>query len=226
MKTRTKVLLMAISAVLLVVSTVITTVAFLTSKTDVVQNTFTFGQVIITLDESDVEPNGTLSTTGERVITNDYHLIPGHHYIKDPTVHVDEDSEDCWLFVKLKNDLVEIIDGKTTFDDNDAADTVYTIEAQMSKNGWTCIDEQNNVWAYKQIVFAQDNIPVFNSFDLVDNADVSAYVTEKDADGKVIGGKTIDLVAYAVQADGFNNDELSALENAELAWASTFGAKN
>ena len=226
MKTTTKALLIALCALLLVVGSVSITVAYLTGE-DSVTNTFTVGKVAIVLDEADVKPDGSYETdVNARVDANVYHLIPGHEYIKDPVIHVDEKSEDCWLFVKLKNDLVEIIDGKTTFDDNDAADTVYTIEAQMSKNGWTCIDEQNNVWAYKQIVYAQDDIPVFNSFDLVDNADVSAYVTEKDADGKVIGGKTIDLVAYAVQADGFNNDELSALENAELAWASTFGAKN
>lgn len=223
MKTRTKVLLLALCAIVLVASTVIATVAFLTSTTDAVKNTFTFGQVIITLDESKVNSDGSLGSTGERVTNNDYHLIPGHHYIKDPTVHVDEDSEDCWIFVKLENDLINIIDGNTTVGENDADDTVYTIEAQMIKNGWTLIDEQKNVWAYKNIVSANANVPVFNSFDIVDDANVSEYATEKDNDGNVIGGATIDLIAYAVQADGFNNIDLTDLENAKTAWNSTFG---
>lgn len=223
MKTRTKVLLMAISAVLLVVSTVIATVAFLTSTTEVVQNTFTFGQVIITLDESKVNSDGSLSLTEERVTNNDYHLIPGHHYIKDPTVHVDEDSEDCWIFVKLENDLINIIDGNTTVGEDDADDTVYTIEAQMIKNGWTLIDAQKNIWAYKNIVSANTSVPVFNSFDINDDANVSGYATEKDNNGNVTGGATIDLIAYAVQADGFNNTSITPLENAKIAWNSTFG---
>lgn len=208
MKTKTKALALALCAVLLVVSTVFVTMAFLTS-TDSVTNTFTFGQVGILLDEADVDKNGDIVAGGDRTSTtdrvkeNEYHLIPGHSYTKDPTIHVDSDSEDCWLFVKLKNDLELIIAGEETYSAENAADTVYTIEAQMSKNGWTCIDTANNIWAYKEVVSANANVYVFDSFELVDNANVSDYATTKDAEGNVTGGTTIDVTAYAVQADGF-----------------------
>ena len=66
MKIRTKALLLVMCAVLLVVTTVMATLAFLTSTTKVVKNTFTVGNVVITLDEAPVDANGK-KTTGDRV---------------------------------------------------------------------------------------------------------------------------------------------------------------
>ena len=63
------------------------TVAWLVSKTDPVVNTFTYGDINITLTE----------TTG-----NDYKIIPGVNIDKDPKVTVKKDSEACWLFVKVE----------------------------------------------------------------------------------------------------------------------------
>ena len=53
MKTRSKALVLTLCAVLLVVATVMGTMAYLTS-TDTVTNTFTVGKVAITLDEAKV----------------------------------------------------------------------------------------------------------------------------------------------------------------------------
>lgn len=195
MRTKTKALALALCAVLLVVSTVFVTMAFLTDS-DYVTNTFTFGQVGITLDEADVDVNGIVEDGGNRESTegrvqeNEYHLIPAHKYTKDPTIHVDDGSENCLLFVKLENGLEDIIASKT-------------IEEQMQGYGWTRIDSTNNIWAYNKVVAANEHIEVFDEFTLTDNADVSKYATVKDDQGKVAGGKTIKVTAYAVQADGF-----------------------
>ena len=208
MNTKTKALILALCAVLLVVTTVFVTMAFLTSE-DSVQNTFTFGHVSIVLDEADVDTDGKVeagadrTSTEGRVDANEYHLMPGHTYVKDPTVHVGSTSEDCWLFVKLTNGLKPII----------ASDT---IEKQMVANGWSLIDEANNVWAYGEKVEGGANVPVFDDFTLADAADVSKYVTEKDTDGNVTGGVTVDVIAYAVQYDGFE-------AGAAAAWNATFG---
>ena len=208
MNTKTKALILALCAVLLVVTTVFVTMAFLTSE-DSVQNTFTFGHVSITLDEADVDKDGNVeagadrTSTEGRVDANEYHLMPGHSYTKDPTIHVGDSSEDCWLFVKLKNGLKTI-----TVSD--------TIEEQMEDHGWTVIDEPNNIWAYGEKVSAGADIPVFDSFTINDEADVSAYATVKDANGNVTGGATVDIVAYAVQYDGFE-------AGATAAWDATFG---
>ena len=194
MRTKTKALALALCAVLLVVSTVFVTMAFLTDR-DSVHNTFTFGQVGISLDEADVDANGVVEagenrkSTEGRVQANEYHLIPGHEYVKDPTIHVDSTSEDCWLFVKLENGLQNIIASST-------------IEEQMEENGWDCIDAENNIWAYEAVASKNDHIDVFDEFTITENADVSLY-----------GGAVINLTAYAVQADGF--------ATATAAWEAT-----
>lgn len=197
MKTKTKALALALCAVLLVVSTVFVTMAYLTSKTDVVTNTFTVGKVTITLDEADVKSDGTYeSDVNARVDANTYKLIPGHTYIKDPTVHVDDESEDCWLFVKVENGLKDIIAGNTSVSENDSTDTVYTIEAQMTKNGWSLVAGETNIYAYKATAKTGD-YKVFDNFKLKGDAVVSSYATADNKDS------VINVTAYAIQADGF-----------------------
>ena len=212
MKAMSKVLLLALCAVLLVVSTVFATLAYLTS-TDSVKNTFTFGQVSITLDEATVKTDGTIISGSDREKTdgrtgaNTYHLIPGHMYTKDPTIHVSDDSEDCWLFVKLENGLKEIIKSDP--------EIPMSIEDQMTeKRNWTLIDQTNNIYAYNAIVYVSENahIPVFDAIELTDNAEVQNY-----------GSATIVVTAYAVQADGFNDAKKTAVQNATDAWNAAFG---
>ena len=63
------------------------TVAWLTANTAPVVNTFTYGDINITLAE----------TTG-----SNYKIIPGVDIDKNPKVTVKKDSEACWLFVKVE----------------------------------------------------------------------------------------------------------------------------
>ncbi|MDY5347494.1 MAG: hypothetical protein SPG37_07790, partial [Eubacteriales bacterium] len=58
MKTKNKALLLTLCAMLLVAASIFGTVAYLTSKTENVVNTFTVGQVKITLDEAKVDADG------------------------------------------------------------------------------------------------------------------------------------------------------------------------
>lgn len=187
MKTARKSLLIALCAVLLVVASVMGTLAYLTSEANDVVNTFTVGNVKITLDEAKVTEYGVKD--GEsRVQANTYKLIPGHNYVKDPTVHVDSLSEDAWLFVKVTNGISAI---------EKAGDT--TIAKQMEAN-WEVINEAKGIYAYKRAVTKADvDVVVFSSFTLADNADVASY---KDA--------SITIEAYAVQKD--------TLASAQAAW--------
>lgn len=63
------------------------TIAWLTAQTDPVVNTFTAGDVDITLAE----------TTGET-----YKMVPGSDISKNPKVTVAANSEKCYLFVKVE----------------------------------------------------------------------------------------------------------------------------
>lgn len=96
MKTKSKALLLTLCAVLLVAASVMGTMAYLTS-TDEVNNTFTVGNVKITLDEAKVNIDGTPVTPAERVKANEYKLLPGHTYTKDPTVTVKAVSESSYV---------------------------------------------------------------------------------------------------------------------------------
>lgn len=179
MRTKTKALALALCAVLLVVTTVFVTMAFLTSK-DSVTNTFTVGKVTITLDEAKVTADGEKVQGADRVKENKYHLIPGHFYVKDPTIHVANGSEECWLFVKVENGLA-----------NAEASGATSIESQMANKGWTKV-EGTDVYAYATKQAAGANVIVFDSFTIAGTTDVSLY-----EDAKII------VTAYAIQADGF-----------------------
>lgn len=192
MRTKTKALALALCAVLLVVTTVFVTMAFLTSK-DTVTNTFTVGKVTITLDEADVDNSKTDTTTEGRDKANKYHLIPGHTYDKDPTIHVADNSEDCWLFVTVKNGLLNAEDASGN-----------TIAKQMEANGWEKVTgatvDGTDVYAYATKQVAGADVVVFDNFKIAGTTDVSLY---KDAE--------IVVTAYAIQADGF--------ATAAAAWA-------
>ena len=109
MKKTSKALLLTICAVLLVAASVMGTMAYLTS-TDKVQNTFTVGKVAIKLDEAKVGTDGTPVEGADRVKENGYKLLPGHTYIKDPTVTVLKDSVESYVRMKVTfNNAAEII---------------------------------------------------------------------------------------------------------------------
>ena len=189
MKTKSKALLLTLCAVLLVAASVLGTMAYLTSRDQVV-NTFTVGSVAITLDETDVD-NSTADANRDQA--NSYKLMPGHTYTKDPTIHVAAASEDCYLFVKVANEITAI-EGETT------------VAAQMTAKGWVAVDGVTGVYVYTQsnapaVVAGGSNVTVFDNFTIsgtVDNATLATY-----------NNKTITVTAYAIQADGFEGKTAS-----------------
>lgn len=104
-KTKTKALLMSLCAVLLVAASVLGTMAYLTDSKEV-NNTFTVGNVSIKLDEAKVDDMGNLvknqdGTLADRVTQNAYKLLPGHEYVKDPTVTVLTPSVESYVRMKV-----------------------------------------------------------------------------------------------------------------------------
>lgn len=186
-------LLLACCAVLLVVMSVGATLAYLTSQDSVV-NTFTVGNIVITLDEAPVDVYGNV-VAGNRTDANNYKLVPGHEYSKDPIIHVAANSEKCWLFVKVENEIAAIEDATTIAD-------------QMAKLGWKPIAEGSNIYYNETPVESKatvQDVTVFETFKVKSDADVAAY-----------DGKTVKITAYAVQYDNFENKPVDA-------WNDTFG---
>lgn len=81
-----KILVACLCVALAVLTIAGTTLAYLTSKTEAVTNTFTVGNIDITLAET----------------TTTYKMVPGTTIAKDPKVTVEAGSEACWLFVKVE----------------------------------------------------------------------------------------------------------------------------
>ena len=181
------------------------TLAYLTSKADVT-NTFTVGKVAITMDETAVNTDGTALADTPRRTTNDYHLLPGKTYTKDPQIHVTTGSEDCYLFVTVDNLISDI----------EAANN--NVAAQMAENGWVNagVEGKTNLYVYvgteegasnPKAVAAGANVDVFETITIdgnVSNATLATYA-----------GKTITVNAYAIQAEGFSG------KTAAQIWAAT-----
>ena len=201
MKKMYKAMLLVLCAVLLVAGSVMGTLAYLKAQTATISNVMTIGKVEITLSESAVNIYGE-KTTGEIVATasgvtggeNTYKLVPGHTYTKDPIVTVKANSEACYLFVKVENGIAAI------------EDSANTIASQIEANGWTQLE--GNIY-YREInvatAIAGHSYPVFGTFKVSSAATADTLKTYADA--------TINITAYAVQADGFGS--------AEAAWAAS-----
>ena len=174
-------------AALLVVGSVLGTVAYLTA-TATVKNTFTFGKVAITMVESKVDLYG-VKTSGTTT-TNEYKLIPGQTYVKDPVITVTAGSEACYLFVKITNPLASV---EKASDAN-----TKTIADQLAANGWTALDGHAGVYSYCGVVDALENAQTVNVFE-------NFTISNAQADLSAFENAEVEIVAYAVQAAGFAN---------------------
>lgn len=166
------------------------TMAWLIDVPDPVVNTFTYGDISISLDETDTGLDGDGKDT-----TNEYEMIPGQTITKDPVVTVKAGSEDMWLFVKLEK--------------SDNFDDFMTYEVDGS---WAALENAEGVY-YRHITAAEVaetdmKIHVLQN----DTVTVKEEVTkeqlnalDKNADGTEAETKTyptLKVTAYAVQSAG------------------------
>ena len=168
--------------VLVIALAVSGTYAYLTSS-DQVKNTFTIGKVAITLDEAKVNEYGELARDAAgRVKANTYKLIPGNTYVKDPTVHVDPDSEACYIFVKVEDSIT-------------ALEATKTVAEQIAEKRWTALADQAGVYYKTWATGDAVDLVVFDNFTIKADADVSV-ITANDG---------ITVTAYAIQKAGLGD---------------------
>ena len=207
-----KALLVVACALLLVAASVFGTMAYLTS-TDTVTNTFTVGKVAIKLDEAKVDADGKPVTPAERVKENSYKLLPGHTYTKDPTVTVEAGSEASYVrqmvtvtFDKVLTDaqLATQLDGIFTGYDANWVRNDKKVETK-TKDGakHTVITYE---YRYKDKVAAtttDTKLPALFT-------EIKVPETWTNDDLAALGNIEINIVAHAIQADGFTD--------ADAAW--------
>ena len=225
--TKKKKLILALAAffsvVAIVVISVLGTIAYLTSSSTVT-NTFTIGNVSITMTESKVDNDGTPVDGGAtQVISNTYTLMPGTRYTKDPKITVSAGSSESYLFVMVRNDIKDI--------ERIADDTDYqTMEEQMIANGWKVFEGAHTATSTVYVYCGNEGveintgdvigvdprgvggvnavtIPVFNYFEIQSEVEnLSKY-----------NSATIVLRAFAVQTSGFVDDEDLSVTGAKTA---------
>ena len=173
-RTVTTIALMALTAVLAIGGTI----AWLTDKTEPVENTFTAGDINITLTE-------TWNTGSDEDGQKDSwsaQLIPGTSYLKDPVVTVEEGSEDCYLFVK--------------FTESGDPSTYLTYTSTLTEaNGWKLVEGKTNIW-YREV----KNVDTTRQWHLLagDSITVKAEAVTKDTMDSAKLAK-LEYQAYAIQ---------------------------
>lgn len=150
MKKKVRILVAAIA--LMLCCAIGGTLAWLSDKTAPVVNTFTVGDINITLTESD---NLNLK------------MVPGNTVFKDPKVTVKANSEACWLFVKVEKSAnfdsfmtYAVANGWTPLADNDG---VYYREVPANETDAEFEVLQNNRVTVKETVTKQDLLEVADS---------------------------------------------------------------
>ena len=206
---KTKALILALCAVVLVAVSVMGTLAYLTDSEEVV-NTFTVGNVDIKLDETDVDEKGEPIQGAERVKENEYHLIPGGEYVKDPTVTVVKGSEEAYL--RLLVTISDIADLKAVFG-NDFLPENY-VEG-WDKAVWNCAKITDN--GDDTVTYEFRYHKTVDAYKATEDVVLEALFTKikvpAQLDGeelKAISEMKVTVVGNAIQKAGF--------DSADAAW--------
>lgn len=169
-----------------------TSVAWLSSKTDEVINTFTYGDINIKIEETDTQDNDN------NEFTNSYKMLPGNKITKDPKITVLKDSEDCYLFVEIKE--------SENFDDFMTYELV---------EGWKLVEDTENVYV-KEITKSDKNQEIYilkdNTVTVLESV-TKQMLNDLDKDGTT-NYPTLSFIAYAVQRD----NKIEAIDTAKEAW--------
>ncbi len=217
-KSRMTPLALILALVLVVGSVVGGTIAWLIADTEPVVNTFTYGDIDLKLDETKVDSKGDPvdedndGTPDKTTEGNDYEMIPGEEYLKDPAVTVLAGNEACWLFVKLEEK------GGVTITNGDGSTTTYDFDDYLTyeiADGWTQLwDADGN--AVEGIYFRQaseDTDDTEVTYEVLKDNKISVLgavnkdmLNALDNNGQDAASATypsLSVTAYAVQYSGF-----------------------
>lgn len=212
-----KVVTLSLVVALIATAAIGGTMAFFTDKTETAVNTFTVGDVEISLDEADVDVYGEEIKDADRVIENDYKLIPGHTYVKDPTVHVADGKEAA--YVRMFVTFNKYTDLKTVFGDDflpqDYVDGTWDA-SKWVPFGEPKVDGDNVTYEFRYF----ETVATVNAAgDATGAKDLEALFTRfvlpptlTDEDIEALAGLQISVRAEAIQADGFDGNAEAAFD--------------
>lgn len=206
-------LILILTIVLALSASTLSTLAYLTGE-DAVVNTLTVGKVKIVLDEAKVDGNGEKIEGEERVKRNEYHLIPGVTYDKDPTVMVEAGSSSAYvrMLVTLnKYDAIKEIDALGGENFNLEKFAIDIDETEWASVEPPMIDDTTITFEYRyqQLVDASTSSEDIPLEPLFTNFTIPAEITGDELE--TIDHMTITVRGHAIQSLGF--------QNADEAWA-------
>lgn len=217
-----KVFLIMIAMLLLVSTSVLGTLAYLTSQDSVV-NTFTIGRIEITLDEADVDENGKLILDDEgnpapRVKGNEYHLIPGRTYIKDPTITVKKDSEASYIRMMVTINCLRELDAVFAPEGADLTAIFGGYDPAIWSYAGEVRNETDNTityeFRYKETVVGGTEDVALDA--LFDTFTLPGTITGDELEN--IQNMSITVTGHAIQAAGFADNAQTGETAEDAAW--------
>lgn len=146
------------------------TYAWLTDKTSMLDSSFTYGNIKISINE----------TKRDEV---SYTMLPGKKIQKDPIVIVDKKSEDCWLYIQIvKSDnfddfmTYDLVDGWILLDDN-AGIYYRTVSKSYAKQEFMII--KDNIIKVKSDL-TKEKLDSLQESKNYPTLSVSAYAVQRD----------------------------------------------
>lgn len=221
MKTKMKALFAVLCVAAVAVVSALGTLAYLTSEDSDV-NIFTIGNVSLALEETDVDED-------DDPHNNQYHVVPGGEYTKDPTVTVKAGSSEAYvrMIMTVKNAAAvqKIVDNEK-HGLTDYADFL---------GGWN-----PQIWIYQDFVLDEENDVIefeFRYHSIVDGFDEAGVKQDIELEPlfttlKIPGtvgreelealGEDFAIVfeAHAIQAAGFTGNEEKNMTAEDMAWNS------
>ena len=227
MKNAKRIVALALVLALTVAGSIAGTIAYL-KDTDEAQNTFTVGNVDITLDEADVEEgenaDGFFSYVekedADRVQSNKYEdLVPGSTICKDPTV-TNVGTQDAYIRVTLKHNNNAAI--FNYFTEESFMNSVVGLKETMALAehmdvAWKLDDgtygeNADNVRDYADVLAEDEKVYVFYFKDALAPEEFITLFTEinvptafDNAEMAAFEDLVIDITADAIQANGFDD---------------------
>lgn len=155
------------------------TMAYLTSVTDPITNTFTVGNVALELKETKGTGNDT---------SKNFTVSPGTSVAKDPTVTVKANSEKCYVFVKVV--------------ETDPHSAINWTKA----DGWTELQDassEGTTVLYRTVSSAEMGSPIYVLAGDPEHA--NGMVTISSEVTGSIDGTQLTFTGYAIQTAGFTD---------------------
>lgn len=167
----TKTMIVALAIMLVVGCTIGGTLAWLTAESDEVENTFTVGDINISIAET----RGT-----------SFKIIPGGTAAKDPAITVQKGSEKCFVYALITNTVK-------------LGDTVVAVP--QINSDWTLIgaDGDKTLYVYKEAVDASTATADVKLTDVFSTVEYSEDITK--ANIETLNNTKIIVQGYAHQAD-------------------------